>query len=358
MKIAVESLKGYLLEEAAAYLIKNTGFDLLVEEEQDPSSLRNTGTGLHVRGLGVEHQADVLGQLQWMPAFTYPVRLFLEAEFRSGKTSIKTIRSAVATISDLNQRYMTTADSNTPLKRCTYNYAVFSASGFSRSAVEMALAHQISLVDLSSGSFRALLSEIASAAEDIHRFASGSSEGEGSSSEHRYVFIQSLRKYLRHEFGTWTGEKRPEPLSLLEEEDPVQNRLKQMSDVIRKEYGEVFAAVPNAPFLLILKAENAEDFRNYASAYPTHRVKIRSVRSGNEGKLWEITPEKVENYHLSVLMPEQLHDLIMNSGSSVKPSWNSQKPLLSCLTVYRHTPEKDEIIRLEYNPDEIEGPLL
>jgi hypothetical protein len=34
--IGKESLKGYILEEVIAYLIKNTGYNLLVDPIQDP----------------------------------------------------------------------------------------------------------------------------------------------------------------------------------------------------------------------------------------------------------------------------------------------------------------------------------
>ncbi|CAH0280792.1 hypothetical protein SRABI80_03710 [Peribacillus frigoritolerans] len=47
-----------------AYLIRNTGYQLIVDKQQDPIELKNRGNGLVVVGRGGEHQADVLGQLQ------------------------------------------------------------------------------------------------------------------------------------------------------------------------------------------------------------------------------------------------------------------------------------------------------
>lgn len=40
MRISKETLKGYLLEEALAYLIKGTGYNLLVEKNQDSTELK------------------------------------------------------------------------------------------------------------------------------------------------------------------------------------------------------------------------------------------------------------------------------------------------------------------------------
>lgn len=55
-----------------------------------------------------------------------------------------------------------------PRTRYRYNYAIFSTSGFSRDAQEFALAHQISLVDLSVPDFRRLRDLVRTAAKDVH----------------------------------------------------------------------------------------------------------------------------------------------------------------------------------------------
>jgi hypothetical protein len=43
------ALRGYLLEEALAWLMRNTGYRLLVHESQDPAELVMAGNGLCVR---------------------------------------------------------------------------------------------------------------------------------------------------------------------------------------------------------------------------------------------------------------------------------------------------------------------
>src|SRR5690606_10296532 len=120
-----ETLKGYLLEEAIAYLIKGTGYNLLVDRSQDPTELRNRGNGLIVVGRGGEHQADVLGQLLWIPAFTYPIRLFVEAKCRTAKTGIDVIRNAVGILDDINQNFSSIGNPRKLVKRYSYNFAIF-----------------------------------------------------------------------------------------------------------------------------------------------------------------------------------------------------------------------------------------
>jgi hypothetical protein len=132
MRISKEALKEYLLEEALAYLIKNTGYTLLVDESQDTRELQKRENGLVVIGRGGEHQVDVLGQLSWIPTFTFPIRLFIEAKFRTAKTGIGVVRSAVGIIEDLNQNFSPMRETGILIKRYNYNYALFSTSGFSK----------------------------------------------------------------------------------------------------------------------------------------------------------------------------------------------------------------------------------
>ncbi|EIG61255.1 hypothetical protein Bra1253DRAFT_06080 [Bradyrhizobium sp. WSM1253] len=103
-------LKGYLLEEAVASLIRNAGYRLLTSPEDDPHDLSLMSNGLQVRGRGGFHQADVLGELTWAPAFGNPIRLFIEAKWRGhgqGRVGIPEARHAVGILQDVNQVLVT-----------------------------------------------------------------------------------------------------------------------------------------------------------------------------------------------------------------------------------------------------------
>jgi hypothetical protein len=160
-----ESLRGYILDELLARLIRGSGYQLLVSPDQDPQDLVRKGEGLVVRGRGGVHQVDVLGQLAWIPAFTYPIRLFVEAKAWDQRVGIPVVRAAVGVLADLNQNYRPAEAGGPPLPRYSYSHALFSASGFTKPASNLAIAHQISLIDLSTAAFaglRALLDELAS----------------------------------------------------------------------------------------------------------------------------------------------------------------------------------------------------
>ena len=77
-----------MLEEALAYLIRQTGYRILSDQADDPEDLKNTKSGLAVKGRGANHQVDVLGQLGWYPAFTHPLRLFVEAKLRGARSPV------------------------------------------------------------------------------------------------------------------------------------------------------------------------------------------------------------------------------------------------------------------------------
>jgi len=55
MKLARDTLRGYVLEEVLGYLIRNTGYRLLVDTSQDPEEL-----GWRHNGLVVKWRADLV----------------------------------------------------------------------------------------------------------------------------------------------------------------------------------------------------------------------------------------------------------------------------------------------------------
>ncbi|WP_211244531.1 hypothetical protein [Actinospica robiniae] len=157
-------LRGYLLEECLAWLLRGSGYRLLVSVEDDPVELEAQGQELRVRGRGTSHQVDVLGELAFTPAFSLPVWMFLEAKYYSTPCRLEVARDAHGVIDDVNENYANRPATGRPQRRFHYAYALFSASGFTSGAQQYALAQQISLIDLSVPAFTWLLEPIAKAA--------------------------------------------------------------------------------------------------------------------------------------------------------------------------------------------------
>lgn len=109
-----------------------------------------------------------------------PVRapvLIPDPSFRRGEVRISQGRSSVVrnghgVVRDLNENAVTTLGNGSgphrPRVRCHYRCAIFSTSGFTQDAQEFALAHQISLVDLSLPDFQPLRDLVGTAAKTVY----------------------------------------------------------------------------------------------------------------------------------------------------------------------------------------------
>lgn len=361
MRISKESLRGYLLEEALAYLIKNTGYTLLVDKSQDTSGeLKKRRNGLVVIGRGGEHQVDVLGQLSWIPAFTFPIRLFVEAKFRTAKTGIGVVRSAVGIIEDLNQNFSPMRNTRILINRYNYNYALFSTSGFSKDAVNMAIAHRISLIDLSGPEFSDLRNMIEQVADNIIEYyakredtANNTIENEDDSLS-RNSFITQLRMFIRQQLGTW-------PVGVIENQHwrgqdegiLLDGFLGELISFLRH-YNELFVGMANGPFMLVLKADNVNDFISYGKEHPTHKVKIHWSPNDHGGRKWYIRPvyRHFRDYQLTFTVPKMLGDWIFKSNNSICRALDAKEKFLSNITIYRSSEDKDELYRLIYSSED------
>jgi hypothetical protein len=285
--LSTETLRGYVLEEILARLIRNTGYLLLVDERQDPDELKNVHNGLAVRGRGGEHQVDVLGELDWIPAFTFPLRLIVEAKARGHVTGIGVVRDAFGVVSDVNQNFTRVAGARGALvQRYSYRYAIFSTSGFSAPAADFALAHQISLVDLSAAEF----ADLVAAADEVSKTLAqedGLSRARG--------FVGRLRAELRFILGTWPEEIAPpegvgEPILGNATREVLLDRVERL--------GELFVGMANGPYLLLLRAAEPERALAALEARPVQDVHISWSRRHHMGTEWIVTGSRTLAPHI------------------------------------------------------------
>lgn len=149
----ITQIRGALLEEAVLYLLKLVGydpFDVASIPAQHRSHMRSGHSGLEVRGRGTWHQLDALAIWRHSPAFMYPMLLTVEAKCYSihRPVGIEVPRNCVGVIKDISENYFTLSASSSGIRAPRFNYAsaIFSTSGFTRGAVEYAVAHQIFLI--------------------------------------------------------------------------------------------------------------------------------------------------------------------------------------------------------------------
>jgi hypothetical protein len=345
--ISPEALAGYILEEMLAYLLRNAGYRLITDASQDPRELANRHHGLVVRGRGADHQVDVLGELLWIPAFTFPLRLVLEARCRNGKTDIATVRGMVAALLDINQNNMPNrADTSTPrIPRAKYTYvgAIFSASGFSTPAADFALAHAVSLIDLRTGEFKSLVSTAQSSGAELSRWyrRQDRRSAEGFVRAVRDAIRASLEPRTRESAERTAGPAVPENLVAPAVESAAETR-------------ELFIGMASGPYMLVLKADDPRRFLQFADRRPTHEVNLRRVGVGNEGETWEVVPKSEGGaYRLVFRLPEALARWIFEAENVRRAAGVAREGDRSSLTIYRNDGRKDQLIRLTYDPREL-----
>ncbi len=334
-------MQGYILEEILAYLIRNSGYRLLVDRSQDPRELDNRGNGLVVNGRGAVHQVDVLGQLEWVPAFTFPLRLFVEAKFRSDKMGIGFVRNAVGLLLDINENYSQIRERKLLLQKYQYVYALFSTSGFTKPAQDMALAHQISIIDLSGEDYRKLTTSIAHAATLIL----------SDETDLPANVVLKVRYALRSALHT-------QPAGVQFGNEINTSVLQQLSGAIQsaKEYGELFIAMANGPYMLLLYSQNPESFLTYCTEHPTHKVAIHWPRAQAP---WEISPaHDSEAYKLSFNLPPRLSDWVFETNREATKEAKARaldlkQEFFSNITVYHRGADRDQLFRLEFDPDSV-----
>ena len=168
--ISENALRGYVFEEVLAKLFQGSGYDLLVSADQDPSALVSGSNGLRIRGRGADHQVDVLGQLATRIPFTFPLRLFIEAKFKTAKIGLPEVRNAVGVLNDVNEHY-STAVANKRYKRYDYRYLLVSASGFTKDAEQYSMAQRVSLIDFGGPAFADIVQHVDRITKSLYSLA-------------------------------------------------------------------------------------------------------------------------------------------------------------------------------------------
>lgn len=340
-------VRGYILEELLASLIQNTGYRLLVNPSQDVTALDRIGAGLVVKGRGGNHQVDVLGELHWIPAFTFPIRLFVEAKCLSHAVGIQYARNAVGVVNDLNQ-FLVLGSGVLPMQRFSYQYALFSTSGFAKTTTSFAMAHQVSLIDLSTNDFAGLRNAVY---QLVARVMDSSDDGENVGG----VFLTNLRTQMRVILGTWP-EGVPQPRA---NEEIVEflggSTFRADLQAYKDGLLEFLVGVATGPFLLVLQAANVNAFLDYASHNPSHEILLRWESNDQGGRRWRVWPRGFEEseapYKLHFALPEVLSRWIFGERNGIRQrAIDVKREFFPSITIYRRDARGDHIYRLNYQP--------
>ncbi|EFC81420.1 hypothetical protein [Parafrankia sp. EUN1f] len=347
--VSEAALRGYLLEEVLAWLLRNSGYELLSAAD-DVDALKMTPRGLAVRGRGAWHQADVLGEFRYVPPFSLPVRLFLEAKFTRNKCGLGVVRNGHGVVHDVNENLVSVRRPSggevsgerprRPRASYRYSYALFSTSGFTADAQMYALAHQLSLIDLSIVEFREMTDAVAEATRVIHPIVQASPGFQALISVK--TIREAFRLKLNDEFVPADGVHVNVALSL----DALAGSLRR-----RSTFGLVLA-FPAAPFVLGLVADNLRSVVNYCLERPTHQVNIRPVYRSAGDRTWTVSPvARPDAYRMTFGLPRHLEQWIadQDEGTRSRVRW-AKENLLSAMTIYWLDDGHAHVFRLQYVP--------
>lgn len=349
------------MEEAIAWLVRTSGYRLLVNAHNDPDgALLWAGNGLLVRGRGANHQADTLGEFVFVPPFSLPVRLFVEAKFRQETTGIYEVRNAFGVVSDVNENYVQLGPDRRPRRRYRYVYTLFSTSGFSVQAQEYAIAHQISLVDLSGDGFAWLRTTVSATADRVFALEESLKVHSSNASIPRAKLREAVRRQLETIDapqqgitipGWWSGR--------------IDNDLDEIAAAMRTglrtaEGDELLLGFPPAPFVLTLAAQppyTMRYFLTFTRNRPRHAVGLRRRRIDPHATQWELFPrEDPEAYRLSFGMPDRVEDWIDDSERHRMRTRLIKESRLSTIVVYRLQHGAITVFQLDYEPGEFRNP--
>ena len=147
----IGQIRGMLLEEAVLQLLRTAGYVPVERAGVDPT-LHDGPSGLEVCGRGGNHQADAVADFCIDLPFAHPQRLVVEAKCFSPqyRVGLPIARNAVGVVKDISEFWIPPAKRSGIVRasRYHYQYAMFSASGFTPDAESYAFAQDIYLIPL------------------------------------------------------------------------------------------------------------------------------------------------------------------------------------------------------------------
>ena len=147
----IGQIRGAMLEEAVLFLLQKVGYKIVRDpsESIDSTDLQIASSGLELQGRGTWHQIDAVAEQHQTPAFMFP-RLLVEAKFyTTQKVGVNVVRNAVGVHKDISENYFSKHREQGSYSTVRFNYqsAIFSVSGYTKRAVDYAVAHQVFLIE-------------------------------------------------------------------------------------------------------------------------------------------------------------------------------------------------------------------
>ncbi|PWU48914.1 hypothetical protein DLJ46_10755 [Micromonospora globispora] len=337
-RIGGGQLAGYVLEEIVAWMLLSSGYKLLTRAADDPDELVAGPNGLRVRGRGAEHQADVLGELIYVPPFSLPLRMFVEAKcHKSGAIGLAEVRNAHGVIHDVNQNWASKPHHGLPQQRYHYLYSMFSTSGFTHDAQEYAQAHQIVLVDLSTPSFK----DLSMAIRDFARQLADAWVGD----EFPTGWVRNeLRRLLGTDLQATGG-----PANGALAGEILGGIVDDFAAFIVDDWkARMLLGFPAAPLILPMLVTDMAATLDALAQRPLMRVRLRHVGETETAGSWLIESSE-HRVQLHFSLPDRIERWIANDPEKYRARRATFKQLLSDITIVHAAGQDVQVYRLVYD---------
>lgn len=341
--LAPTHLGGYLLEEVVAWMLKSSGYRLLTNATQDQIELVERSNGLRVRGRGAEHQADVLGELAYVPPFSLPLRMFVEAKcYKSNPVDLADVRNAHGVIHDVNQNWTASHRPGPPRQRYHYLYALFSTSGFTSDAQRYAQAHQLVLVDLSASAFRPLRKKLAEVSRQMVRAA----EEDGLTT----FPLREVRAEIRRALGTSSHSERASEGFL---QGRISSIVDEFASFITGDWrAKMLLGFPAAPIILAMFVPNMQAALASLLENPTQRVRLSHIGRTETAGTW-IASSEDQRLEFQFAIPNGIESWITQDPDEYRARRAAFKnAFLSDITIVYSGDDDVRIFKLVYEPSD------
>ncbi|WP_446210797.1 restriction endonuclease [Micromonospora sp. IBSANI012] len=280
----------------------------------------------------------MLGELMYVPPFSLPLRMFVEAKcYKTERVGLGEVRNAHGVIHDVNQNWATQPRSGQPRQRYHYLYSMFSTSGFTSGAQEYAQAHQIVLVDLSMPAFKDLRNAVRDSARRLVEA--------WPMDDFPTAWV---RTQLRRLLGT--ADQRPGGLANgVPVGELLGGEVEDFAAFVTTEWqARMLLGFPAAPLILPMLVPNMAATLAALAQRPVTRVRLRHVGDTDTAGSWliESADQRVE---LRFSLPDRIERWIVDDPEEYRARRATYKQLLSDITIVYAGGQDVQIYRLLYD---------
>ncbi len=328
----IAQIRGMLLEEAVLHLLRTAGYTVVEHAGNDPT-LHDGHSGLEIYGRGGKHQSDAVADFYISAPFTNPQRLVVEAKCLLPRrpVGLPIIRNAVGVLKDISEWWIPPErpSSIATMGRYHYQYAIFSASGFTSNAERYAFAQDIYLIPYRRSRFIAPI---------IDKIRNLKYEDFGASEYNKIdVNMTNLRKIVRNAI------KRLDYPSL----DKLPNNVATIIDELVREVlrvGGTLIAIAGRRFPIHLIPASDIELSQLQTYYKIH------IRWDDES--WYITDAHSERNLFSFDLPSELFNLYAEHGHLTESrALDLKSDIMNIMQAILKQEEKTRLITFELDTE-------